>query len=156
MDNGEIRKVFEKAGVAGYCALPPEKRKWPSLGEMRKTGRRLVVMTDRPDGEGNWPLPVWNYCVETSWKTASADRMSNTLNRGRASNGLLIANHFVSTPIPLIQNAKKTNVLEALRRRSEALWLAYGRRVNFWVLDFVDTGDAEQFIREQNALDKEP
>lgn len=155
-DNAEVRKAFEKAGVAKYCALPPEGRNWPTLGEMRKTGRRLVVMTDRPDGEGNWPMPIWSYCVETPWKTASADRMPNMLNRGRPGNGLLIVNHFVSTPVPMIENARKTNVLDVLRRRSEALRLAYGRRVNFWVLDFVDTGEVVPFMREQNALGREP
>lgn len=151
VDNGEVRKAFEKAGMGKYCAPPPENQEWPTLGEMRKTGRRLVVMTDRPDGEGNWPMPVWKYGVETPWKTAAADRMDNTLNRGDSANGLLIANHFVSTPVPLLQNAEKTNALEALRRRAEALRLAYGRRVNFWVLDFVDRGDALQFAREQNT-----
>lgn len=156
VDNGEVRQAFEKAGMAKYCAFPPKKQEWPTLGEMRKNGRRLVVMTDRPDGEENWPMPVWKYCVETPWKVHDADRMVNTLNRGDPANGLLIANHFVSTPVPMIRNARKTNVLEALRRRSESLRLAHGRRVNFWVLDFVDAGEAGQFAREQNALGSEP
>lgn len=150
-DNEEVRRAFEKAGMAKYCAPAPVQQRWPTLGEMRKTGRRLVVMTDRPDGEGNWPMPVWKYCVETPWKAAAANRMANTLNRGLSTNGLLIVNHFVSTLVPMIENAEKTNVLKVLRGRSEALRRLYARRVNFWVLDFVDTGEAMEFIREQNS-----
>lgn len=151
VDNKEVRRAFEKAGIAKYCAPAPVQQKWPTLGEMRKTGRRLVVMTDRPDGEENWPMPVWKYCVEIPWKAAAADRMANTLNRGLSDNGLLIVNHFVSTLVPMIQNAEKTNALKVLIGRSEVLRRLYARCVNFWVLDFVDTGDAMEFIRKQNA-----
>lgn len=152
VDHAKLRKVFQESGMEPYCCTRPSGQAWTTLGDMRKTGKRLVVMTDRTGDEKLWPMPVWDYCVETSWKNVDVGRMLNALNRGHAGNGLFMVNHFIASLVPLVDHAAETNTLEALVCRAAALRKIYDRKVNFWVLDFVDVGEAAAFIRQRNVM----
>lgn len=150
VSNGAIRKVADEAGMTDFCAVLPEKGTWPTLGEMRSSGKRLILLTDRPDGVG-WPMPVWKHAVETPWKNVSEVSMSDDQGRGSVDNRLFMVNHIVSTWRPARSVAERVNSMDILRARSERIWRKWGRNPNFWVLDFVDIGDGRKFVHEVNV-----
>lgn len=140
VDNEKVREVFKDAGAGEFCLVHPPGRAWPTLGELRASNKRLLIFTDRPDGEDKWPMPVWKHCVETPWEAKSKDDLKAAYNRGNKDNALFIVNHFITNPFPSRKQARELNSAEALKQRGTALREGLGRTVNFWTLDFVDEG----------------
>lgn len=149
----QVAGEFDRAGLSGMCFERQKGKPWPMLGEMRRGGKRLVVMTDRPgDGAPAWLLPVWKHCVETPWQASTAAELKNTFNRGDRKNDLLIVNHFV-TPLTASRSvSEQINALDVLKAREAAVRREMGRNPNFWVLDFVELGDGLRFAAEVNRL----
>ncbi len=152
--NELIRKVAEESGVYNFCQSLPVKGTWPTLGEMRASGKRLVLLTDRPDGNDEWPMPLWKHSVETPWKNESPESLVNTPGRGEVGNRLLIVNHMVSGLRPSRAVARELNSTSALDKRKKKIGEQWGRGriINFWVLDFVDIGDGRRFVQESNSF----
>jgi hypothetical protein len=148
--NASIRKVAGEAGVFDFCTVLPVNGSWPTLGEMRAQGKRLVMLTDRPDGVGQWPMPVWEHCVETPWKNKSADAMDDAPGRGREKNRFLIVNHLVSAFRPSRATAETINAAGVLQERIRRIQARWGRQPNFWVMDFVDIGDGRTCVHDWN------
>ncbi len=149
----QLAAAFDRAGLSGMCYEWQEGKPWPALGDMRRSGKRLVVMTDRPgDGAPAWLLPVWKHCVETPWQASTAAELKNTFNRGDRKNDLLIVNHFV-TPLTASRSiSEQVNALNVLKAREAAVRREMGRTPNFWVLDFVELGDGLRFATEMNRM----
>lgn len=144
--NEAVRKAFEAAGAGQYCFSLQPGDPWPALGELRRSNKRLVVFTDRPDKDGHWPMPLWTHCVETPWSAKKPEDLENKYNRGKKENKLLIVNHFLTNPIASRKSAETVNTLEKLSERNAQLEKKLGRKGNFWVLDFVETGGGKDFI----------
>lgn len=150
VDAERLAGEFDRAGLSSMCYERQAGKPWPALGEMRSSGKRLVVMTDRPGTVPAWLMPVWKYCVETPWQASTAAELKNAFNRGDKKNGLLIVNHFV-TPLTASRSAsEQVNALDVLLAREEAVRREMDRKPNFWVLDFVELGDGLRFAAEVN------
>lgn len=150
VDAEQLAVEFERTGLSSMCYVREEGKSWPTLGEMRRSGKRLVVMTDRPGIAPAWLMPVWKQCVETPWQASAPAELKNTFNRGDKKNDLLIVNHFV-TPLTASRGAsEQVNALNVLKAREEAVRREMGRNPNFWVLDFAELGDGLRFAAEVN------
>lgn len=143
-----LRKVFVQTGAATYCHKQPAKAPWPELGTLRKSGKRLIVFTDKPDHKGTWLMSQWDHCVETPWKSTSTEDMPNRYGRGRKENSLFIVNHFVINPVPTPDQALKANSLPVLQKRFQDLKTSLNRTPQFMVVDFTDKGDCFPFLRD--------
>lgn len=146
VDNSRIREAFIRAGVHHYCYWQMPHTPWPTMGELRSSGKRLILFTDRPDGEENWPMPLWKHCVETPWRVKSPDDFQAKYNRGQDTNALFIANHFITSPVAAPSWAEKANTMDSLEKHKRDIEQKLSRTPNFWALDFVDIGEGKAFI----------
>lgn len=146
-----LRTVFEQTGAAAYCYKQSTKAPWPELGTLRKSGKRLIVFTDRPDHKNTWLMSQWNHCVETPWKSTSTENMPNCYDRGKKENSLFIVNHFVTNPLPTPDQALKANSLPVLQKRFQDLKTMLGRTPQFLTVDFTDKGDCFRFLRDSES-----
>ena len=144
----ELRAAFEKTGADAYCYKQAKNAPWPTLGQLRKARKRLIIFTDKPDQTDSWLMSLWDHCVETPWQATSPDNLSDEYNRGKAANRLFIVNHFITNPIAMPSEARKINSRDMLRQRLERLQKTPGRLPQFLTVDFTDIGDCLPFIHE--------
>lgn len=147
----QLKKVFDKTGANEYCYTHKKGTTWPTLGTLRKSGKRLIVFTDKPDPHIPWLMPIGEHCVETPWNIAFSSQFSSRYNRGKPENALFIVNHFITNPIALASESEKVNALPVLEKRIYTVEKETKRKSQFLALDFVDSGDAFLFIKKKYA-----
>ncbi|QQL43928.1 hypothetical protein G3M56_008460 [Sulfuriroseicoccus oceanibius] len=151
----DVVTAIRDAGLEPYCVALEENGQWPTLGAMRKSGKRLVVMSDRVDPDPElpaWLMKVWDHAWETDWQASSVDALRTRMpRRGDQENELFILNHFVTTVLGASKAAaKRANDAVFVRQRAAAAWQSFGQRPNFLVVDFYDAGDPGRAVAAIN------
>jgi len=151
------KPIFDQAGLTPYVYVPPhipmKFDEWPTLGEMIKSGKRVVFFMDAdsdtsqvdfilPEFQNIWETP---YGITNSSFPCSIDRIKGPLS---ASDHMYMINHSLNKDIFGIiisdpWDASTTNgVNSVLSNAYGCTSFAGGRAPNFLLLDFVDLGDA--------------
>ena len=144
-----IEQVFKEAGLIEFCHTQDTRKPWPTLRWMRDNNRRLVVFSDRAQDAPDWYMPIWDHCFETHWDVSSPEGLlKNPPGRGRNTNSLLVANHFVNGLFKR-QNARKVSSPGFLNKRfgDEG---KLDRKPNFIAVDFYEKGDILGFVEKLN------
>lgn len=147
-----IAHAFEESGLINLvyrgAVLPP----WPTLGEMVRTNQRVLVLAEN-DSEGvPWYHPAFEVCQETPYHFSSPEDFTCRPNRGGNTGSLMLMNHWVTTPptsLPSI--AAKVNAHDFLMERVEDFRKERGRTPNIIAVDFYQTGDLIEVVRELNG-----
>lgn len=147
----ELKRVFDITDANEYCYTHKKGTPWPTLGALRKSGKRMIVFTDKPNPLIPWLMPIGEHCVGTPWNIASPSQFSSRFNRGKPGNALFVVNHFITNPIALASEAEKVNALPFLEKRIHTVEKEAKRKPQFLALDFVDSGDAYLFIKKKYA-----
>ena len=145
-----VQQAFKASGLSDMLHQQPGGRSWPTIGEMIKTGKRLVLFTD--SGGGDWPgyHDVWKYCQETHYSVKRIDEFNFKRNRGDESNSLLILNHFLTRPTAGVGLAKRANAASVLEPRLNKCEQAMKCFPNFVAVDFYECGDTPQLLFKFN------
>ena len=150
----EVAAAIKKSGLAKFCHTQNPKQPWPTLAKMKKSGKRLVILSDRA-GKGNkvpkWYMPVWAHAWETNWQAKTkADLLNSKPRRGKRSNQLFILNHFITKGLPNIADAKVANANPFFWQRIEKANQTFGRKPTFLVVDFYEVGAAKSNTQRLN------
>lgn len=142
-----VMRCFEEAQLKKYIHQQDLNKAWPTLNEMVLSGKRLVLFTDK--GGGQWPgyHDVWKFCTETHFSVKSADDFSFKLNRGKATNQLLILNHFLTNPVAAKPLAEQANSPELLFKRLEQCKIHTRKHPTFVVVDFYEVGETLKTVK---------
>lgn len=147
----DVAAAFRSAGLEAYAYTHRAGEPWPSLGELIRSGHRLVVFTDRPEGAPAWQMSLWNEAWETPFSARAPSDLLNVPNRGNKESALLILNHFCAEPLPSRRRAAEINSVPFLTRRLAEARSAFGRDPNFLTVDFYDVGDVPSAVAQINA-----
>ncbi len=145
-----VQQAFRDAKLLDSLHQQKRPDPWPTLRQMIRSGKRLVVFTDR--GGGEWPgyHGVWTFCQETHFSVRKVADFSYRRNRGQASNGLMILNHFLTNPIATTRLAQQANRSDVLLPRMRACLAGTERYPNFIVVDFYEIGDTHKTVQQFN------
>lgn len=150
----DVAAAISNANLATYCHTQNTEKPWPTLDTLRKSGKRLVVFSDRVEKgttAPDWYMYVWQHCWETDWQAVSTDDLLNAKQRrGKQSNKLFILNHFITNTFPSRKASKDANSLPFLSRRIAKARKDFGKKPNFLVLDFYEQGDASSIVKRLN------
>ncbi len=151
----DTAEVFEKAGLRDYIYEGPDGPPWPTLGELVRSGKRLVVMAEGNGGEPAWLRDQFAIVKETPFKfgtvEALTERRACDANRGEESNSLFLINHWVDTsPAPRPSNARRANSAAALQRRIDQCRKARGATPGILAVDFYREGDVVDTVARFN------
>lgn len=168
VDINEFGDTFADSGIVDYAFVPsssPDKLsidKWPTLGELISSGKRLVVFLDygADTKKVDYILDEFAYFFETAYDVTDSSFSSCSIDRpsgASASGRMYIVNHFLDVDIfgvkvPDREHAGKTNAATgdgSIGAQASLCEGLYGRAPNSILLDFVDKGDA---INAQNGL----
>ena len=148
VDAGLIAADVEAAGLlpAGLRAAPGEP--WPTLGEMIRSGERLVVMLEEGDGgdEAPWLVNGFEHTQDTPYTFPTVDSFSCDPNRGPADAPLLLLNHWLSGFTSLVTDAQLVNDRDVLLPERSSAQAERGTIPNFVAVNYVAIGDVYDVV----------
>ena len=149
-----IAADIEAAGLLPVVYTPIEGEPWPTLGEMIRSGRRLVVMVENGTGDAQapWLLNVFEHVQDTPYTFPTVDSFSCDHNRGPADAPLFLLNHWLSGFSSLVTDARLVNERELLLARAEQCAAERGQLPNFVAVNFVVIGDTNEVVAILNGV----
>lgn len=160
----DFASAVRASGLSRYVYTGGTGR-WPTLGSMIRSGRRVVVFAQTDVGDVPWyHLAYSGLMRETDWSYELPSELldpeslasSCAARRGGDVGNLFLMNHWISRdvfpPVPSIEDAALVNTRSALVARAKACRTVRGRLPNILAVDFLGTGDAIGAARELNGL----
>lgn len=160
----DFAKAVRASGLSRYVYTGGTGR-WPTLGSMIRSGRRVVVFAQTDVGEIPWyHLAYSGLMRETDWSYELPSELldpeslsiSCAARRGGDAGKLFLMNHWISRdvfpPVPSIDDAALVNTRSALVARANACRRVRGKLPNILAVDFFGTGNAIGAARQLNGL----
>ncbi|MER5884529.1 hypothetical protein ABT160_11930 [Streptomyces sp. NPDC001941] len=150
----QTRDAFRRAGLERLLFTPAADpaRPWPTLGEMVRSGRRLVVFAENADGPAPWYRNFYRYGMETPYAFGAPGEMSCVPHRGGEGKRLFLLNHFITDQGGSRLDAAVVNTRAFILERARRCARERGRPVNLVAVDFATIGDAKGAV---DALNRE-
>jgi hypothetical protein len=155
VDADLIAADVETAGLLPYVHEPAADEPWPTLGEMIRSGERLVVLLEDGDGgaEAPWLANGFEYVQDTPYTFPTVDSFSCDSNRGPADAPLLLLNHWLSGFDSLVSDAELVNDRDVLGPRAEQCEAERQLLPNFVAVNYVAIGDVYEVVDALNGDD---
>jgi hypothetical protein len=155
VDAALIAADVEAAGLLPLVHEPAPGEPWPTLGEMIRSGRRLVVMLEEGDGgtSAPWLVNGFEYTQDTPYTFPTVDSFSCDHNRGPADAPLLLLNHWLSGFSSLVSDAQLVNAVDVLLPRAQQCEQERATLPNFVAVNYVALGDVYQVVDALNGVE---
>ncbi|HEX4018922.1 MAG TPA: hypothetical protein VHX15_19455, partial [Frankiaceae bacterium] len=150
----DTAKVFTQAGLLPYLHTQVAGQPWPTLGQMIDSGRRVVVLMEHHGGGSAYPwmLQGFDWVQDTPYANPSAADLSCRLNRGSASNPLLLINNWLSGFSSLVTSAQKVNAYSVLDPYAQRCERERGLIPNYVAVNFFDEPDVFRVVDQLNGF----
>ena len=151
VDAADIGAAVESAGLSDYVYTMTKGAPFPTLGEMIRSGRRLVVMLETGDGRPRYPWLVngFEFVQETPYSFRTEESFNCDPNRGRPDAPLLQINHWLAGFTDLVSNAEQVNTADVLGARAEQCRKERGLQPTFVAVNY-DIGDLIAVVNQLN------
>jgi hypothetical protein len=145
----DTEAAFKQTGLDRYVVTHRPDTSWPTLGQLVRTNKRLIVFS-----ENQKPPPAWYGSFEASFQDTpynvdTPDAFTCTLNRGDPTNPLLLLNNWIDKVSPDRADAATVNSYDALMANVSRC-LQRGRRPNLIAVDFYNIGNVIQVAADLN------
>jgi hypothetical protein len=149
-----IAADIEAAGLLPLVHQPVVGAPWPTLSEMIRSGRRLVVMVETGSGgaAAPWLVNGFEITQETPYTFSTVDSFNCDPNRGPADAPLFQLNHWLAGFDSLVSDAQLVNQRDVLLPRAEQCAAERQRQPNFVAVNYVALGDLFEVVDELNGL----
>lgn len=94
-----IEQAFSAAGLTNDVATLKEGEPLPTLGDLIKSGRRLLVFAEVKGGSPAWYMPAFSFIQDTPLGAVHPGQLSCDRYRGEPSSPMLLINHWIP-PFP--------------------------------------------------------
>lgn len=146
-----IREVLQADGLSPLLLEVQPGKPLPTLGEMVRTGKRLVVSLEAGDGGPTLPNAFTGLVEETPYTfLRPSDLTSSTScrpNRGVEGAPIFQLNHWLTPPI---RSTARTVNSAVLRARVKECSKMRGRPPTLVAVDFADNSDVVSVVNELN------
>jgi hypothetical protein len=142
------------AGLLPFVHEPVTGAPWPTLVEMIRSGRRLVVMLEEGEGgaDAPWLVNGFELAQETPYTFPTVESFSCEPNRGPSDAPLFQLNHWLSGFTSLVTDAELVNQSDVLLARAEQCAAERGQLPNLIAVNFVVIGDVFEVVDELNGV----
>jgi hypothetical protein len=159
----DIRTAFEDSGLVRYAYVHERDAPFPTLRELIRADKRILVMAENDNGGGSipWYHDGFELMQETPYTFGSADELRDPKsckpNRGTAHSPLFQFNHWVEKLPRSPDLGERVNAYDFLLERARECRRQRGLAPNLIAVDFYDEGDVLE-ARKLNRLprDAEP
>jgi hypothetical protein len=145
--------AFEAAGLSDRAYTLDPEAPLPTLGEMIRSGRNLLVFAELGGpGAPDWYHSAYDWFQETPFRFAGVDAFNCDPNRGPDDAPMFLLNHWITTSPPDPNVAARANAADVLETRARRCADERGQIPNVLAVDFSERGDvvgvAERLNRE--------
>lgn len=155
VDADDIGASVIRAGLEDYLYTFPENEPFPTLGEMIRSGRRLVVMLEAGDGRPEYPWLVngFDHVQDTPYDFPTVASFSCDPNRGVGDAPMLLINHWIAGFTDLVSSARIVNAADVLGPRVFECREERGLQPTFVAVNYADIGDVFAVVDQLNGVD---
>ena len=145
-----IENEINKVGLLKYLHTQDVNSIWPKLQTMIDSNKRLVILSDKNDGneKQSWYHYMWNFAVENKYGEINCE-----FNRGNAENSLFIFNHFITSLTGNKENANKVNSFKYLMNHITNCKDLKNKFPNFITVDFYEIGESIDVVSKLNSTE---
>ena len=148
----DIAKVFEQAGLDRYVVTLARDEPLPTLGQLVRRNRRVVVFTEKDaDGTVPWYLDGFSFVQDTPLGAKKVSQLRCERERGDADSPIAMINHWADVFPPRRSANKPFQRLSVIEDRAHRCARKLGVTVNLIAVDHYDQGDLLQAVDELNA-----
>jgi len=163
ISEADTAAAFAASGLLDQVHSQTPGQPWPTLREMIRNGRRLVVLTDDSSATLPWHHYVWDFAFETDYDYSLFDDTLEHFvdlifspagcapNRGTPGADLFILNHFITATAGSPILAAEVNFEPDLGDRALLCGGIHGQIPNFVTVDYYDVGDLLTAVDRVNA-----
>ena len=155
VDAADIGAAVESAGLSDYVYTMTKGAPFPTLGEMIRSGRRLVVMLETGDGRPRYPWLVngFEFVQETPYSFRTEESFNCDPNRGRARRTAPADQSLVGRIHRPRLNAKQVNTADVLGTRAEQCRKEHDLQPRHFVaVNYADIGDLIAVVNQLNGV----
>ncbi len=148
----DVEKVFAESGLDRYVVTLERDSPTPTLGELVRRNRRVVVLTEKDaDGTVPWYLDGFSFVQDTPLGATKVRQLSCTLERGDTDSPFLMLNHWADLfPPRRTPNAPFQTEREILSRAHQCA-RRRGLPVSLIAVDHYDLGSLIPAVDTLNA-----
>jgi hypothetical protein len=151
MPADEIEQAFKDADLDRYVETLRRDEPMPTLGQLVRKDRRLIVFTEADGGDPPWYMDGFSFIQDTPLGATETDQLTCELNRGDASSPLLMLNHWADVFPPQRSKNEDFQSAEFLAKRIRRCQQVRGQPVNLIAVDHYDLGSLVEVVDETNA-----
>ncbi len=145
----DFERAMRDAQLLRYVAELKRDEPLPTLGELVRSGRRLIVLAERDGGARPWYLPAFDFTQDTPYRATSARELSCRRYRGTADSPLFLVNHWIATFPPSPRRNGRIGG-STLRRRLTRCERERRLVPNFVAVDFYERSGVIAIARARN------
>ena len=147
-----IERVFDDAKLTRYVAPLDRDAPLPTLRQMVRTNKRVVVFTEHDaDGTVPWYLDGFSFVQDTPLGEEKVSQASCRRERGTADSPLLMMNHWADVAPPRLTPNRPWLKRKVILERARRCGRVRGMPVNMIPVDFYEEGDLIGAVEELNA-----
>ena len=152
--DSELITTFNDAGMAPHMYWH-DGEDWPTLGEMVRTGQRVVAFSDTVDGQHDFLLRHRLHVRGTPWGAPSVEELSCTPIHGSSNAELYRLTTYLTYSIGLSypHGATITNQPEFIHNHTIDCWVETGVRPNLVSVDWWEQGDVPSAVLRLNQIE---
>jgi hypothetical protein len=148
----EIEQRFQDAGLERYVATLAHDEPLPTLGELVRSNRRVIVLTEKDaDGTVPWYLDGFSFVQDTPLGATRVDQLSCRRERGTADSPLLMLNHWADLFPPRRRANGPFQPERVILDRAHRCARENGLPVNLIAVDHYDQGDLVSAVETLNC-----
>lgn len=154
----DLRDLLTQTEISDYaCKLNfVPQQKWPTLGQLRGTGKRLVILSTALHLDMELTNPSTIYC-ESNYKEYAVNnaelRIEHNKGKGQGDETFCLLNNFVESSCWSYDFYKKINSYGHLINRVNLFETTYGNlgfKPNILLLDYAEIGEAAHVAQDVN------
>jgi hypothetical protein len=151
----DIMAAFDRAGLTKKLVHHRSGAPWPTLGQLTKQRKQLVVFSQHEGGKLPGLLDQYGEMNETPYSFKSIAEFTCAPNRGPAKARLLLVNHWIDAPDTLTA-AQAANAYAVLDPRVKQCQQERKHLPNFVAVNFAENGDLARVVDELNGVATTP
>jgi hypothetical protein len=153
----DLDKTYRAAGLHPYLAELDRTEPLPTLRQLVRSGKRVIVFTERPpSGQYPWNHFGFSFIQDTPLGATKPKGLLCDRNRGDADSPLLMLNNWIDRFPPPLDANRAVLQRSFIDRRAKRCARVRGHRVNLIASDFYDQGDLVDDVRTLNGVTGPP
>ena len=147
----QLEQAFKDAGLDEYVETLQLGEPMPTLGQLVRGDRRLLVFSEKDAGNPPWYMDGFAFIQDTPLGITDFDQLTCDLNRGSPVSPLLMLNHWADVFPPQRTPNFEFQTRANLQKRIAQCQRERGQPVNLIAVDHSDVGDLIPVVDEINA-----